>query len=76
MKNRVIIVYDFAFINGGQAKVAIDSARLLAESGIKVTYFAAVGPIDDSLQHDLIDVELIGQHDILTEPSKLRVRTH
>ena len=68
----VLIVADFACINGGQAKVAIDSAVLLADEGIDVTYFAAVGPADPLLEHPNISVELLGQNDILAEPSRFK----
>jgi glycosyltransferase involved in cell wall biosynthesis len=71
----VLLVSDFAFINGGQAKVAIDSARLLAEAGLQVTFFAAVGPVDSALDHPGIEVELLDQKDILSEPSRLRAMT-
>lgn len=68
---RVIIVNDFAFINGGQSKVAIDSALLLAEAGIDVQFFAAVGPQDPALDHPKIRTEIIGQYDILADPSRV-----
>ncbi len=69
LKN-VIIVYDFAHINGGQAKVAIESALLLSAAGLKVSYFAAVGPVDDRLAAAGIRVELLGQKDIMSEPDR------
>ncbi|WP_424934313.1 glycosyltransferase family 4 protein [Amaricoccus macauensis] len=68
----VLIVYDFAEINGGQAKVAIDSSRLLADRGIDVTFFAACGPEDPALDHPKITVENLGQADILNEKSRLK----
>ena len=69
---RVLIVNDFAFINGGQSKVAIDSALLLADAGIEVIFFAAVGPKDSTLNHPMITTEIIGQHDILTDTSRVK----
>ncbi|MGD9168502.1 MAG: glycosyltransferase family 4 protein [Candidatus Thiodiazotropha sp.] len=71
LKN-VIIAYDFAYINGGQAKVAIDSARLLAEHGINVVYFAACGPADKILDHPRIKTVCLDQHDILSDPNRAR----
>ena len=41
----VVLVADHAAINGGQAKVAIESALGLAARGIRVSLFAAVGPV-------------------------------
>ncbi len=71
----VLMVSDFAGINGGQAKVAIDSARLLANAGIDVTFFAAVGTPDPALDHPRITLELLGQNDILNEGSRLQAMT-
>ena len=68
----VLIVNDFAYINGGQAKVAIDSAHLLADRGITVTFFAACGPVDESLQRPGIEVVCLDQPDILSDPNRLR----
>jgi glycosyltransferase involved in cell wall biosynthesis len=68
----VVIVSDFACINGGQAKVAIDSARLLADHGVDVTFFAAVGPPDALLTHPKITLELLDQLDVLAEPNRLK----
>ena len=48
LKN-VIVVNDNAFVQGGAAKVAIGSARLLADAGYAVTFFAASGPPESSL---------------------------
>lgn len=53
---RVVIVSDFCDIQGGQAKVAIESARLLAQAGCKVTFFAATGTPDALLDHPDIRV--------------------
>ena len=70
--DRVLIVGDFAEVNGGQAKVAIDSARLLADAGIAVTFFAATGPVSPLLSHDRIEVICLDQHTILSDPNRLR----
>ena len=45
----IIVVADHAHINGGQAKVALDSALGLAARGTRVTLFAACGPADPRL---------------------------
>lgn len=37
-----VIVYDYGFINGGAAKVAVESALGLRKRGIEVVYFSAV----------------------------------
>lgn len=67
----ILIVADHAWINGGQSKVAIESALGLAGRGHRVTYFAAVGPADVRLAQAGIEVVCLGQHDIDTAPSKM-----
>lgn len=71
----VLIVSDFAHINGGQAKVAIDSARLLADHGLDVTFFGATGAPDPALDHPRIQIEALGIANILEEKNRLRAMT-
>jgi glycosyltransferase involved in cell wall biosynthesis len=66
----VIVVNDHAHINGGQAKVAIESAKGLSRFGFDVTFFAPCGPVDDSLRAAGVHVECLGQLDILSEPHR------
>lgn len=68
----VLIVGDFAALNGGQAKVAVDSARLLAGAGLDVVFFAASGPVTPALSHPRITVHTLDQHTILDDPNRLR----
>ncbi|WP_430910661.1 glycosyltransferase family 4 protein [Methylobacterium sp. sgz302541] len=67
----IVLVADHAFVNGGQAKVAIDSALGLAGRGHRVTLFAAVGPADPRLEAAGIRVVCLGQDDIATTRNKL-----
>jgi glycosyltransferase involved in cell wall biosynthesis len=53
---RVMVVSDFGEVTGGAAKVAIASARGLAERGIEVVFVCAIGPVSPLLQHPNIDV--------------------
>jgi glycosyltransferase involved in cell wall biosynthesis len=46
MPRTVVVVADAADAKGGASKVAIESARLLAQSGIDVRLFAATGPFE------------------------------
>lgn len=71
LKN-VIIVSDYAHVTGGAAKVAINSAIGLAGLGLNVHYFAAVGPVAESLLRSPVRVECLHQFDILKEPSRIR----
>jgi glycosyltransferase involved in cell wall biosynthesis len=69
---KIVIVNDFAHVNGGASQVALGSARALAERGHDVSFFSAVGPIDPSLQADGVEVVCTGQHEILTDPNRWR----
>ncbi|SLN26814.1 GDP-mannose-dependent alpha-mannosyltransferase [Falsiruegeria litorea R37] len=71
----VLIVSDFANVNGGQAKVAIDSALLLAQAGVQVVFFAASGKADPKLSHDNIRTVCLGQHTLADNPSRLNAMT-
>lgn len=68
----VLLVNDFAYINGGQSKVAIDSACLLANDGKDVIFFAACGPVAPELNHPGIKVICLMQDDILSDPKRAR----
>ncbi len=68
----MLIAGDFADVTGGQAKVAIDSARLLADHGLDVTFFAACGPVSPLLDHPRIRVVCLDQKTILDDPNRLR----
>jgi len=67
----VLILGDFADINGGQAKVAIDSALLLAGAGVNVVFLAAAGPVSPVLEHPRIRVVCLGQKTLIDNPSRL-----
>ena len=68
----IVIVNDFAYVNGGAAKVALGSAIALAKLGNSVTLFTAVGPVAS----DLADVSrlqtiCLGQREIVDNPRRL-----
>lgn len=71
MKN-IIIVCDHAFINGGQAKVAIETALYLRAVGRNVTVFCGVGPPDARLGKAGVETVCLGQDDLLGDPNRLR----
>ncbi len=68
----VAIVLDHACVTGGAAKVAFDSALGLKAAGRRPIVFAAAGPIDPRLIEAGVEVVCLGQHDILSDPSRLR----
>jgi glycosyltransferase involved in cell wall biosynthesis len=68
----LVIVNDFAHINGGTAMVALSSAAALARRGYPVTLFAAVGPVLAELTREGVDAICLGQHEIAADPNRLR----
>ncbi|WP_133770103.1 glycosyltransferase family 4 protein [Enterovirga rhinocerotis] len=67
----VVIILDHAYINGGQANVALASALGLKARGHEVTVFAAVGPVDQRLTEAGIDVVCLGQDDVNSQKNPL-----
>jgi glycosyltransferase involved in cell wall biosynthesis len=55
---RSVIISDFGSVNGGAAKVAIESARGLADAGVEIVFACALGPVSERLDHPLIQVEM------------------
>lgn len=45
-----IVISDYGKVIGGREKVAIDSAAGLAEAGVEVVFFCAVGPLDPRIE--------------------------
>lgn len=72
---RVLIVGDFADVTGGQAKVAIDSARMLADAGLGVTFFAACGPVSPLLDHPGIRTVCLDQQTLIDNTSRMHAMT-
>ncbi|MEZ5357615.1 MAG: glycosyltransferase family 4 protein [Candidatus Zixiibacteriota bacterium] len=68
----VVIVNDFAHVNGGAAMVALESAKGLAAREWNVTLFAAVLPIDEALEKAGVRVVCTDQHEIRTDPNRKR----
>ncbi|MFO0773160.1 MAG: glycosyltransferase family 4 protein [Nitrospiraceae bacterium] len=69
---QIVVINDFAHVEGGASQVAIASAIGLAQRGHAVTFLAAVGPADAGLRDSAVRVELTGQHAIATDPSRVR----
>lgn len=64
MLKNIIIVNDCAYINGGAAKVSIQSAIAFSNLNFNVFFFAATGPIDDGLKRSKVTVKCLGLDDI------------
>lgn len=70
---KVIILNDFAYVNGGASQVAIDTAIMLAEQGVDTCLFTAVGPVDECLRYvENLRVVCLEQHDVLNDPNRIR----
>lgn len=68
----IIIVNDYAYINGGAGQIAFQTAKLLNKEGHHVIFFSAVGPVDENLSKSGIEVVCLGQYDILNDPNRVR----
>ncbi|ATQ68029.1 MULTISPECIES: glycosyltransferase family 4 protein [Methylosinus] len=66
----VVICVDHAFVSGGQAKVAIESALGLAAHGARPILFAAAAPVDERLTKAGVEMVCLDQHDLLGNPSR------
>lgn len=69
---RVVIVSDFAHVNGGAASVAIAGAIGLARRGHGVSFFSAVGPFDARLEKSGVRVLCTEQCEIAKDPRPIR----
>lgn len=70
---KIIILSDYAFINGGNAQVALNTAVGLAKKDYSVTLFAGMGPIADFLKNiPNLKVICLNQYDILSDPNRMR----
>lgn len=69
---RIILILDTAYVNGGQAKVAIDSALGLKARGHEPVIFAAVGPVAAELTDAGIEVHCLDQRELLKDGSLLK----
>jgi len=66
----IVIILDCANINGGQAKVALDSAFGLKRRGHTPVVFASAGPVMPELTAAGIEVVCLGQHELVQDPDK------
>ena len=68
---QIVIVSDFGEVNGGAAKVAVTSARGLAEAGSSVTYVCAIAPVSPLLDHPRIAVRCLDFDSVWTQRNPL-----
>ncbi|MBC7541306.1 MAG: glycosyltransferase family 4 protein [Candidatus Sericytochromatia bacterium] len=68
----IVVVHDFAHVNGGAAQVAVSGAIGLAERGLRVIFFAAAGPVDPRLTDAGITVHCLDQSSLLDNANRLQ----
>lgn len=68
---QIVIVSDFGEVNGGAAKVAVTSARGLAQAGVSVRFVCAVAPVSPRLDHPNIVVDCLDLADVWTRKNPL-----
>jgi glycosyltransferase involved in cell wall biosynthesis len=61
-----IIIAEFADISGGAQRVAVESARALAEMGVRVTFIHAIEGAAAQLEHPSIERICLGLEDVWT----------
>lgn len=71
----IIIVNDFAYVQGGADMVAIYSAIGLSKMGKHVVFFAGCGPISSELFDAGVKVVNVNKKDILHDNNRLRAVT-
>jgi glycosyltransferase involved in cell wall biosynthesis len=69
---QIVLLSDFAYVNGGSAAVALTSAEALARRGHAVTLLSAVGTMAPSSEAEQVRFISTNQQEILKEPSRLR----
>ncbi|WP_448699631.1 glycosyltransferase family 4 protein [Mucilaginibacter sp. AW1-3] len=70
---KVIIVNDFGNINGGAAKIAVDTTVGLSREDIDVHYFCASGKINDALlSSERIHIQHLNQEVLLEATNKFK----
>ena len=72
IKPPIVVVNDFAHVNGGAAQVALSSALALRGRGYDVTLLSAVEPIMPELRQAGVEVIITGQYQIGDDPHRLR----
>ncbi|MFO1154510.1 MAG: glycosyltransferase family 4 protein [Rhodospirillales bacterium] len=70
----VVVLSDYAFFKGGAEKIALTSAVGLAEAGLNVSLFSAVGPVADGMDR-LNSIHCLRQLDIASDPERVRAMT-
>lgn len=73
MLKNVVVVCDYAYIEGGAAKVAIETAIALSrKTNLNIYYIAGCGEICDELKKSRVISKSLGMYDLLGNPSRIK----
>lgn len=70
-KLNIVIINDYAHVQGGAAQVAVESARGLAQAGHNVIYVYGSGDPSDRLLHENVMLVGLEQYDLLSNPDRI-----
>ena len=71
-KIKVLVLNDYAYIEGGAGRIAIDSSVRLVRDNNDIVFFSAVGPVCDELKEaPFRKIICLNQKDILSNPNKI-----
>ena len=71
-KIKVLVLNDYAYIEGGAGRIAIDSSVRLVRDNNDIVFFSAVGPVCDELKEaPFRKIICLNQKDILSNPNKV-----
>ncbi|MBU2531778.1 MAG: glycosyltransferase [Alphaproteobacteria bacterium] len=68
----VIVVNDRGVVQGGQAKVAVETALMLAEHGLEVSFLVGSGRVDSRLAQAGVRCEVVDEFAALDDPQRLK----
>jgi glycosyltransferase involved in cell wall biosynthesis len=69
----IVVLNDFAYVEGGASKIALGSTKELAKRGHRVLLFTAVGPVDKSLHEiETLEVRCLQHREIIDDPNPMR----
>lgn len=72
MLENIVIVSDSGNINGGNANVALTSARELSKGKAKLYLFCGTGPVEKFIEDSEIETICLNQKDILRDNNRVR----
>lgn len=61
----IVVLNDYCHVQGGASRVAVDEAVALAQQGLEVIFFGAVGPVCDELKQAPLTVICLDQPELL-----------